>query len=128
MIDHDGDLRLHNCRLVLRGNRWIGTNPGTADSTTALQPPSPQESHFCCRTDLHEHGLSVAVCRPASLENMQHCDRPFGWQSPGWTLEAFVLAFGFSGAKGWIIFGVLCIVDYVFHLVTRRFGIKPRQG
>jgi hypothetical protein len=57
-----------------------------------------------------------------------HCDRPFGWQSPGWTLEALVLAFGFSGATGWIIFGVLCIVDYVFHLVTRRFGIKPRQG
>jgi uncharacterized membrane protein len=50
-----------------------------------------------------------------------HCERPYGWQTPGWILEAFVLSVGFSGAIGWVIFAVLGIVDYAFHLVSRRF-------
>ena len=53
-----------------------------------------------------------------------HCVRPYAWQSLGPILQSFVFSASFSGAIGWIIFGVLSVASLRFS--RRLAGLDGR--
>jgi hypothetical protein len=60
--------------------------------------------------------MLIAMLR---LQVCSHCTYRYGWQNPVWVVESTIMAMGFSGAVGWIVYAVVWVASSSVRLVSR---------
>jgi hypothetical protein len=53
------------------------------------------------------------------LQVCSHCTYRYGWENPVWVVESTIMAVGFSGAVGWMVYAVVWIASSSLRLVSR---------
>ena len=53
------------------------------------------------------------------MQVCSHCDYPYAWQHPARILESLVMAFGVSGAAGWIVFAMVSVACSGVRFIAR---------
>jgi hypothetical protein len=66
--------------------------------------------------------FSWILCKLWSMPPCSDCTYRHGWEDPVWVMGSTVMALGFSGALGWIVYAVVWMYHFRIMSASYREG------
>ena len=83
-------------------------------------PPVPRNRAYYAVPITMTIGFSCLLLILLRSQVCAHCNYTYAWQNPVYTVQSFILALGFSGVVGWIVFAGILISNSIFRLISRH--------
>ena len=88
-------------------------------------PPVPRNRVYYAVPITMAIGFSWLLLILLRTQVCAHCTYTYAWESPLWFGQSFILALGFSGVLGWIVFAAILITNSIFRLISRH--LEPNR-